>query len=282
MEKEVFLKKIETELKISKNSPHTIRNYLSSNSKLIDFSKKNPEEITQDDIKLFMAEKLAEKSSMSSILFLAAVKYAYSNLLNKDITAGIKRPKREKKIPVVLSKDEVRKLLESAVNKKSKLMLSLIYACGFRVSELINLKMRDMDFDEKIGHVRQAKGKKDRNFNIPNFLADNLKEQAELQKQNNQEYLFTGPNGKLSSRNMQKIIQNVAQKAGIKKSVHPHTLRHSFATHLLESGTDIRMIQELLGHADLSTTQIYTHISSEEMKKVSSPLDNLMKNEEKK
>ncbi|MDO8623537.1 MAG: tyrosine-type recombinase/integrase [archaeon] len=279
MNKSDFLKKIETELKISKNSPHTIRNYLSANSHLIDFSKKNPEEITQEDVKLFMAEKLVERSSMSTILFLSAVKYAYSNILNKDITAGIKRPKREKKIPVVLSKDEVRRLLESAVNKKSKLMLSLIYACGFRVSELVNLKVRDMDFDEKIGHVRQAKGKKDRNFNIPNFLADDLKEQAELQKSNNEEYLFTGPNGKLSSRNMQKIMQNIARKAGIKKSVHPHTLRHSFATHLLESGTDIRMIQELLGHADLSTTQIYTHVSSEEMKKIKSPLDNLMNKE---
>ena len=101
-------------------------------------------------------------------------------------------------------------------------------------------------------------------------MADDLKEQAELQKSQNQEYLFTGPNGKLSSRNIQKIMQNVAKKAGIKKSVHPHTLRHSFATHLLESGIDIRMIQELLGHADLSTTQIYTHVSSEEMKKISS------------
>ena len=278
MQKEEFLKKIETELKISKNSFYTIRNYLEANINLINFTKKEPQEINIDNVKSYLAENLSDRASTSIILFLSAIKYAYSNILNKDITAGIKRPKREKKIPVVLSKDEIRKLLDSAINKKSKLMLSLMYACGFRVSELINLKVRDMDFDEKIGHVRQAKGKKDRNFNIPNFLADDLKEQAELQKSQNQEYLFTGPNGKLSSRNIQKIMQNVAKKAGIKKSVHPHTLRHSFATHLLESGIDIRMIQELLGHADLSTTQIYTHVSSEEMKKISSPLDNLMEN----
>lgn len=276
MLKEEFLKKIETELKISKNSPYTIRNYLEANLNLLNFTKKEPQEINIDDVKGYMAENLSDRASTSIILFLSAIKYAYSNILNKDITAGIKRPKREKKIPVVLSKDEIKKLLDSVINKKSKLMISLMYACGFRVSELINLKVEDLDFDEKVGHVRQAKGKKDRNFNIPNFLADDLKEQAELQKSNNEEYLFTGPNRKLSSRNMQKIMQTVVKKAGIKKSVHPHTLRHSFATHLLESGIDIRMIQELLGHADLSTTQIYTHISSEEMKKISSPLDNLM------
>jgi integrase/recombinase XerD len=277
MNKEEFLKKLEIELKISKNSIYTIRNYLDANSKLINFTKKEPSEINLNDVKSYLAENLSDRASTSIILFLSAVKYAYSNILNKDITAGIKRPKREKKIPVVLSKDEIRKLLDSAINKKSKLMISLMYACGFRVSELINLKLEDLDFEEKIGHVRQAKGKKDRNFNIPVFLENDLKEQAEFQKQNKQEYLFTGHNKKLSSRNIQKIMQNLTKKAGIKKFVHPHTLRHSFATHLLESGTDIRMIQELLGHADLSTTQIYTHISSEEMKKIPSPLDNLMK-----
>jgi site-specific recombinase XerD len=93
----------------------------------------------------------------------------------------------------------------------------------------------------------------------------------------NQEYLFTGPNGRLTDRNLQKMVRKFAKKAGINKEVHPHTLRHSFATHLLENGTDIRKIQELLGHADLSTTQIYTHISTEELKKIKSPIDNLMK-----
>ena len=104
-----------------------------------------------------------------------------------------------------------------------------------------------------------------------------MQKQIKNQKEDGQEYLFTGSKGKLTERNIQKIVQNVTRKAGIKKDVHPHTLRHSFATHLLESGTDIRMIQELLGHADLSTTQIYTHISKEQLKKVRSPLDNLMK-----
>lgn len=282
MNKEEFLKKLETELKISKNSEYTIRNYLFFNEKLLSFSGKQPDDINVDDVKQFMAEKLTDKAASSVILFLAALKYAYTNLLKKDITIEIKRPKREKKIPAVLSKDEVRKLIDSLNNKKSKLMISLIYACGFRVSELVSLKPLDLDFAEKIGHARQAKGKKDRIFNIPEFLLEELREQSEKQRQAHQTYLFSGPKGQISPRNLQKIVKKAAQKAEIDKQVHPHTLRHSFATHLLESGTDIRLIQELLGHSSISTTQLYTHVSSEELKKIKSPIDELMKREEKK
>src|SRR3989338_10638262 len=263
-----FLKKLETELKISQNSAYTIRNYIDSNRAMIDFAKKEPEQIAEDDVKSFMAEKLSGKASSSVILFLSALKYAYSNILKKDITAGIKRPKKEKRIPIVLTKEEVKKLLDACKNNKSRLMLSLIYAAGFRVSELVNLKVNDLNFNEKTGYLRQAKGKKDRIFNIPNFLLDVLKEQVERQKQSNQEFLFTGLKGKLSSRNIQKIVKNASRKAGIQKNVHPHTLRHSFATHLLESGTDIRYIQALLGHSSISTTEIYTHVSSEALKKI--------------
>lgn len=280
MQKEEFLKKLETELKISKNSEYTIRNYLFFNEKLLSFSGKQPDDINVDDVKQFMAEKLTDKAASSVILFLSALKYAYSNILKKDITTEIKRPKRERKIPAVLSKDEVRKLINSLNNKKSKLMISLIYACGFRVSELVNLKPSDLDFAEKIGHARQAKGKKDRIFNIPEFLLQELREQADMQREKHQTYLFTGPKGQISPRNLQKIVKKVAKKAGIEKQVHPHTLRHSFATHLLESGTDIRVIQELLGHASISTTELYTHISTEQLRKVKSPIDNLMKNKE--
>jgi len=159
-------------------------------------------------------------------------------------------------------------------------MVSLIYACGFRVSELTNLKINDIDFNEKKGYLRKAKGKKDRVFNIPEFLYEQLKEQAENQRKDNQEFLFTGPKGKISIRNIEKIVRKAAQRAGINKEVHPHTLRHSFATHLLEDGLDIRYIQELLGHSDLNTTQIYTHISSEQLKKIKSPLDTLMEKKE--
>jgi integrase/recombinase XerD len=277
MEKEEFLKKLEIELKISKNSQYTIRNYLEANKNLLEFCNKKPDEMTEEDLKYFMSEKLAEKASTSTIMFLSAIRYAYSNILKKDISANIKRPKKEKRIPVVLSKDEVKLLLGSLVNKKSKLMISMLYACGFRVSELINLKVADLDFENKVGHIKQAKGKKDRIFNIPEFLSSDLKEQVEKQKQENQEFLFTSKKGQLTSRNLQKIVKTAIQLAGIKKDIHPHTLRHSFATHLLENGVDIRKIQELLGHTDLSTTQIYTHISTEELRKIKSPFDELMK-----
>ncbi|HJX50771.1 MAG TPA: site-specific tyrosine recombinase/integron integrase [Candidatus Nanoarchaeia archaeon] len=275
MNSEEFLQKIQVELKISKNSEYTIRNYLRAVQELLGFTKKLPEQITIDDVKLYMAEKLSNQSSSSIIVFLSALRFAFGNLLEKDITLGIKRPKREKRIPDVLTKDEVNRLIEAIPTKKSKLMVQMAYACGFRVSELINLKVDDLNFEERIGYVRQGKGRKDRVFNIPQKLANKLQKQVQQQKELNQVYLFSGRNGALTDRNLQKIVRNSAKKAEINKDVHPHTLRHSFATHLLEAGTDIRMIQELLGHADLSTTQIYTHVSTEELKKIKSPFDNL-------
>jgi len=277
MEKEEFLDKLNVELKISKNSEYTLRNYLKANNQLSEFTKKTPEQITSDDLKKYIAENLSEKSSSSIIIFLSAIKYAFSNILEKDITASIKRPKKEKRLPSVLTKEEIKKLIGILDNKKSRLMVSLLYACGMRVSELVNLKISDLELEEKIGYIKQAKGRKDRMFNIPFFLLKNLEKQTQKQKEDNQEYLFTGAKGKLSSRNIQKIVGKAAKRAEIKKNVHPHTLRHSFATHLLENGVDIRKIQELLGHADLSTTQIYTHISTEQLKKIKSPIDNLMK-----
>ena len=275
MDKQEFLKKLETELKISKNSAYTIRNYLNANNELLNYSHKNPDEVDEDDVKLFMAENFSDSASSSVIVFLSALRYAYSNILKKDITLGIRRPKREKRIPAVLTKDEVKRLFNALPNKKSKLMISLIYACGFRVSEILNLKLNDLNFEEMICQVRQAKGKKDRVVNVPQFLLKDLRKQVTTQQELKQDYLFTGPKGKLSDRNIQKIVRTATRKAGIKKGVHPHTLRHSFATHLLENGVDIRKIQELLGHADLSTTQIYMHISREELKKIQSPIDSL-------
>ena len=133
MEKEEFLKKIMVELKISKNSEYTIRNYLSENIRLLDFTKKQPNEVDEDDVKIYIVENLSDHASMSIILFLSAIRYAYSNILKNDITLGIKRPKREKRLPTVLTKEEVKKMLNSVDTKKSKLMISLIYAGGMGV-----------------------------------------------------------------------------------------------------------------------------------------------------
>ncbi len=273
MEKEEFLEKLKVELKISKNSDHTLRNYYNANRDFLEFTNKKPEQISEEDLKKFIVTRFDKSSSSSVIVFLSAIKYAFSNILKKDITFNLKRPKKEKRIPSVLTREEVKKLLNSILNKKSKLMISLLYACGLRVSELVNLKVSHFDFDNKLGNIRQGKGKKDRIFNIPDYLFKQLFKTAQEQKELKQEYLFAGINGHLSTRNIQKIVQKAAKKAGIQKEVHPHTLRHSFATHLLENKIDIRYIQTLLGHADLSTTQIYTHVSTEEIKKIKSPID---------
>ncbi|MCH7850469.1 MAG: tyrosine-type recombinase/integrase [Nanoarchaeota archaeon] len=274
MNKEEFLKKLEVELKISKNSKYTIRNYLKANEDLLNYINKEPKEMTTDDVKLYLSENLSDKAATSTILFLAAIKYAWNSILKSEITSTIKRPRKESRLPQVLSKDEIKKLLRALKTEKSKLMVSLMYACGLRVSELTNLKIKDLNFYEKIGYIRQSKGKKDRVFNIPEFLYEDLKNQSSSQGDISEIYLFTGNFGQLSSRNLQKIVSSAAIRAGI-PNTHCHTLRHSFATHLLENDIDIRKIQEILGHSNLSTTEIYTHISTEELKKVKSPIDTL-------
>ena len=274
MSSEEFLKQTETELKISKNSNHTIRNYIKANRELLNFIKKSPDKIITEDVKLFLAENLIDKSASSTVLFLSAIKYAYLLIFDNDITASIKRPKKEKRLPTILSKNEIKKLFDELKTEKSKLMVSLIYACGFRVSELVNLKIEDLNFPEKIGHIRQAKGNKDRIFNIPEFLAEELQDFAEKQNKEKEKYLFTGRNGKLSTRNLQRIVSSAANRIGL-KGVHCHTLRHSFATHLLENGTDIRHIQILLGHSSIVTTELYTHVSKNKIKAIKSPIENL-------
>jgi len=276
MEKEEFLKKLEIELKIAKNSEYTLKNYLHFNKLFFDYSKKNPEEAREEDIKSYIAENLSQKSAISIIMFLAALKFSFSSILGKDLTANIRRPKREKKIPTVLTKKEVSSLFKALNTKKSRLMVSLMYAAGMRVSEVTSLKLNDLDFEDNLGHIRQAKGKKDRVFNIPKFLYSKLKKHYDWQKPLGEVYLFSGKDGKkMSSRNLQKIVKLASKKAQIKKDVHCHTLRHSFATHLLENGTDIRFIQQLLGHSSISTTELYTHISPESIKKIKSPIDTL-------
>ncbi len=270
MESLEFLKRLETEIKISKLSPYTLRNYLDFNKRLLEYSKKNPEQIDTQDIKNFLADKMSEMSSSSTILFLASIKFAYS-MLGKDPTSAIKRPKNEKKIPVVLTKKEVNILINSAPTKKSKLIIQFLYSSGLRVSELVNLKPTNIDFSESIGWVRSGKGKKDRMFIISKKLSKTLEK---FINKHNWQYVFS-ENKPLTSRNIQKIVQKTTKKAGIEKQIHPHTLRHSYATHLLENGVDIRKIQLLLGHQSISTTTIYAHVSSAELKKISSPLDSL-------
>jgi integrase/recombinase XerD len=267
------LQKLETELKLRAFSPQTVTSYLYWKKQFLNFVRKKPEEVTEDDIKNYIAGLLSKNvSGKSVVLIRAALKFHYDELLGKNIV-NLKSPKISRKLPVVLTKDEIKLLIDSIKNKKHKLMVMLLYSSGLRLSELLNLKIGDLEFSEKIGWVRSGKGAKDRLFLLSNKLIGDLKEYVQSKKQS--DYLFTGRNGRMTPRNVQKMIKNIARNAKIEKNVHPHSLRHSFATHLLESGENIRKIQLLLGHADLSTTQLYLDISTEELKKIKNPLDEL-------
>lgn len=267
------LEKLETELKLRAFSPRTVQSYLFYNKKFLEFIKKEPEQVIEDDVKNYIGHLMGRDVSPKSIILIkAALKFFYDEVLKKGIV-NIKSPKVSQKLPVVLTKEEIKLLINSIENDKHKLIVSLLYSSGLRLSELINLKVGDIELDEKIGWVRSGKGAKDRLFILPNILVENLKKHVRGRKET--DYIFTGYKEQMTARNVQKIVYLATKKAGISKSVHVHTLRHSFATHLLESGEDIRKIQELLGHSNLNTTQIYTHVSTEELKKIKNPLDNL-------
>jgi integrase/recombinase XerD len=267
------LQKLESELKLRGFSDRTVKMYLFYNHKFLEFIKKEPEQVTEDDVKSFIAKKMNDGASAKSVVLIkAALKFFYDEVLKKNVVT-FKPPKVSKKLPVVLTRDEVKRMIESTRNEKHKLIIMLLYSSGMRLSELTNLKVGDLELKEKIGWVRDGKGEKDRAFLVSEKIAEEM--ENFIKDRQISDYIFSGRKGRLSSRLVQKIVASAAAKAGINKKVSPHTLRHSFATHLLESGENIRKIQELLGHASLSTTQIYTHVSTEELKKVKNPLDEL-------
>ena len=273
MDKKEALEKLKTELRLKGFSQLTLRNYQFFIDKFIDSSGKKPDELTEDDARTYLANLFDTKSKATISLAASSIRFFFS-ILNKPMSK-ITLPKKDKNLPTVLNKEEVRKIIEFSETKKSKLIISLLYSSGLRVSELVNLKKVDLNLNEKSGWVRRGKGNKDRIVTISENLCQELKEYLERNPEN--EFLFS-KNKPLTPRNIQKIIQKTSRKAGIQKKVTPHTLRHSFATHLLESGTDIRVIQELLGHSNLSTTQLYTHVSQEQIRAVKNPLDVLNNN----
>lgn len=264
------LEQLKTELKLRGFSGMTVRNYSFFVDKFIIHSKKSPDEVTEDDAKLYLASLIETKSKSTTMLAAAAIKFFFNEVLKKTISA-VRVPKKDRKLPEVLTPEEVRMLIDSADTTKSRLMISMLYSSGLRVSELVKLRPQDIRAEEKLGWVRSGKGSKDRMF----ILSDQLcKDIAEYLKKRENSYLFS-KDKPLSTRNVQKIIKRLREKSNIQKKITPHTLRHSFATHLLESGTDIRYIQSLLGHASLNTTQLYTHVSTEQLKKIQNPLDKL-------
>ncbi len=268
-----LLKDLEENLKLKNYSNQTIKSYLIHVKKYLEFLEKinSNQEPSSENVKKYILKKLKENEPSSVGHCVFALKYFFKEILNQEL--DIPNPKRNKKIPDILSIDEIKRMIDSTNNIKHRLIIKLLYGCGLRVSEIINLKKRDLNFEENLIKINLAKGKKDRFVKIPFSIKEELKSYILLSLG---DYLFESiRNGKLTKKTIGKIVENSAKKAQIKKRVYPHLLRHSFATHLLEQGTDLRIIQKLLGHSDIKTTQIYTQISQASIKNIKSPLDSL-------
>lgn len=235
-------------------------------------------EITNDDLIRFNNHYILANNYSASYQnqVVNAIKLYFRIIQNKAIDVElIHRPKKQKLLPNVLSKEEVKKLLNVQQNIKHRTMLSLIYSCGLRRSELLNLKINDVDSKRKLLVIRQAKGRKDRIAPLSEKTITLLREYYKLYKP--EKWLFEGQQQyeQYNERSLQSVLKQAVEKAGIKKPVTLHWLRHSYATHLLESGTDLRYIQEILGHKSSKTTEIYTHVSTKSIQQIKSPFDDL-------
>lgn len=270
-------------LKIDKKySLNTIMSYKNDLSKFVLFI--NDKDITclnkKDVISFIENEKLNDKSARTISHDLIVIKNFYKYLLkeqiiNVDPTIDIELPKLKKSLPHTLSFDEIDKILDIELNDKysyrNKAMLELMYSSGLRISELVNLKLQDIDFEDDIVRI-YGKGSKERIVPIGDYAIKYLKKyiyeyRSSLMHNKVSDYIFLNSRGdRISRQAMFKLIKKIIRDKNIKKNVSPHTLRHSFASHMLENGADLRSIQELLGHSDISTTQIYTHISNKKIK----------------
>jgi site-specific recombinase XerD len=206
-----------------------------------------------------------------------ALRFLYVELYKMPFAIGsIPRPRKEKRLPVVLDKSEALRIFDAVENLKHKTILMLIYSAGLRVGEAVRLRIEDVDSTRRLIHLKGAKGKKDRYTLLSDVVLERLREYYKEYKP--KEYLFEGAVGRkhLAERSVQSVFERAAKAAGIRKPVSVHSLRHSFATHLLESGVDLRYIQELLGHSSSKTTEVYTHVSQKTLGKIVSPLDSAL------
>lgn len=264
---------LEEEMKLRGFSQKTIKSYTQYITRCLEFANKSARDINTWDVRGYLAN-LAEKGYSSSTLNLAysALQFYFGKILHRNFFVSIPRAKKDKKLPVVLSKEEINKMIEQTKNIKHKTIIKMLYGTGMRVGELVRLRMNAIDFDRRIIHIVHSKGAKDRVVLLPGSLVKILHIQKSLKR--SKDFLFTnGRGGRMTEASIQKIIKYTAFRAGVGKLVSPHTMRHSFATHLLESGTDIRYIQALLGHARLETTQIYTKVAVNKLEEIVSPLD---------
>ncbi|MBN2664950.1 MAG: tyrosine-type recombinase/integrase [Bacteroidales bacterium] len=258
----------------------TVRTYAGMISTFLKFvSPKQAEECTSEDLVRIVEEYILPNGLSHSFQnqMVSAVKKFYGKIYKSVIDPGeITRPRPQHRLPNVLSKEQVKRILDSVKNEKHRVMLSLVYGCGLRRSEVLELLPSDVDRDRKLMKIRQAKGFKDRLVPLSDRLIQMLDQYIKHFKP--VKYLFEGQNAgsKYSPASLEKVFRNAYEKAGIqKKDITLHGLRHSYATHLLEAGTDLRYIQALLGHKSSRTTEIYTHVTIQSIEKIRSPFDDL-------
>jgi site-specific recombinase XerD len=271
----IWQKKLETEMRSRKYSPKTLESYIYYNRAFCRKIGKSPEDINPEDIKDYLAylDKTLELSTASMNLAISAIKFFYYNVLKKDIAQEQYRPRHDKRLPLVLSKPEIKQLLECEKNPKHRLLLMLAYSSGLRVSEVVALKREHIDLQRKTVLVHSGKGRKDRYTLLSDRAANFIKNYCMVYAIDG--WLFRGQPAShhLSVRSAQSIFEKALKNSRIQKSLSIHSLRHTFATHLLENGTDIKYIQSLLGHATLRTTERYTHVARRSLLRIQNPLD---------
>jgi integrase/recombinase XerD len=266
-------------MRLRNYSTHTIENY---RAHFIDFllyhKAYKPSNIGKNQILDYLVMKRNQEQWSSSLQnqIINAIKYFYENVLNQSRTVyDLPRAKKEYKLPSVFAEEEIKNIIDSLDNLKHKCMISLAYSCGLRVSEIVNMKLYDIDSKRMVITVRQGKGKKDRQVMLSSKLLELMRLYFIAYKP--KLWLFEGQFGEqYSPRSVQLVLKSAKAKAGVKKRGSIHALRHSFATHLLEGGIDLISIKELLGHSSLSTTSIYTHVSRKQLFRIQSPLDKLL------
>jgi len=260
-------------------SPSTIKTYSEALKSFFIFYREKPiAEISNEDVIIYNNEYILKNNLSASYQnqIVNAIKLFFQTIREtKMLVDKIHRPKRSKLLPNVLSKEEIKLILNVHNNIKHKMMLSLIYSCGLRCGELLALKPVHIDSKRNIVLLKNSKGQKDRIVPLSPFILEMLREYYKIFKPKT--YLFEGQNIGLpyDARSLQLILKQALQKTGITKPATLHWLRHSYATHLLESGTDLRYIQELLGHSSSKTTEIYTHVSTKSIQQIKSPFDDL-------
>lgn len=272
-----FYDRVREELRLRNYSYKTIKSYLSCLRTFVNYFKpEHPRNISNEDIREYLIYLMDIKKWQASTVnqMFNALRFLYIELYKMPFIIGsIPRPKKEKKLPDVLSQEEILKIFSQVENLKHKTLLMLIYSAGLRVGESVRLKVKDIDSRIKMIHLRDTKGKKDRFTLLSDTVLEMLRNYYKQYKP--KEYLFEGQGERmhLSERSVQAVFQRAVKAAGIRKPITVHGLRHSFATHLLESGVDLRYIQELLGHSSSKTTEIYTHVSKKSLGKILNPLD---------